>query len=1083
MDKVLNTSPSLASCLGLNTPLTVLPAISVKQRPLWHRVVASIVLTSSLLVQTGQVLAQYQYGQGAYSPSGDYNNAPKTGYAPNGQLYLGGQPYKEPQAHIDARNVANSILYNVVVKGLSEPTAANPGFVHDSLSQIDSGAAAANASASAGGGRSATVVYFGKTNNIYGVNGSLTAAPTTTPATPNALANYNTYKDILTNAPGAGYQTIVAPPNAPGTAAVPYVNGPYLAKTAAGSDSGLATALFYNAPNSTAFDLAQSTQTPTGSSLIGGGVAVNLNQNATQVNHLANLSGGLTFANTAWLSGVDPNQANQLSFGSEFGYFGRQGQYVALSSTGVGNLMSGGAEGGNDTGMIDRQALIKQLQQQAQKLDKREGYQIAANSLNLNGFSPTDLFREGYDLYKYNPSLQANGAAQNDLLRRLQSGQLSAGSADYMEAVRIAQERYRIAYSVRLEYKTPLKFSVEDAQRKANQLNLEGINPNELFGQGFDLFVYNPAIQPNGAAENALLARLQSGQLTPGSSEYNQAAAIAQERLRIAYSQSLVPPEPKSIPKWKLIVGVVVGAVLTFVTAGAAAPFIASALTGVSVAAAGAALTAGFFAGTMLGTVITAVSGIVAGAVGAMVSTTITTGSLSQGIKAGGNALVSGSVKAIVAAAIGFGFDFAGLSGLEGVSGTVSNMALNTLSGAVSSTILGGGSFADNLGRAAVSSVVDGVSKEVANGIGNAFPNLDGTNVVNYAAHGVLGCAGAVAKGGDCAAGAVGAVTGEAAAATGFMDAAAQGTIGRTLTSEERVFFGGVIGGAAGAATGNADSVQSNFGIGQSAGANAVENNANAIKVVKDLLIKAAQVGIGGLEAAEQATIRLCANSSGCMAIATSVLPVGALTLLGSQRAVTTPSSADQIPTGYPNAPPPAGGAPPSLIAIDNQPNNTGNDNPVTNTGLNNTGGNQISQPNGSNAGTGYGAGGAPNVGNGVVMSTVPPSILGSNGQLPPVTGVNGGAIERPATANPNQTAEQFARDAFNGQTPVSTKPIDGKSGAWVAELPDGTHVTYRPAGQASSSTLDTTATVEVNSPSVKAINKNAPAKFKFPQL
>ena len=99
------------------------------------------------------------------------------------------------------------------------------------------------------------------------------------------------------------------------------------------------------------------------------------------------------------------------------------------------------------------------------------------------------------------------------------------------------------------------------------------------------------------------------------------------------------------------------------------------------------------------------------------------------------------------------------------------------------------------------------------------------------------------------------------------------------------------------------------------------------------------------------------------------------------------------------------------------------------------------------------------------------------------MTGVNGGAIERPATINPNQTAEQFARDAFNGQIPVATTPIKGDSGAWVAKLPDGTYVTYRPAGQASSATSGTTATVEVNNPSVRAINGNAPAKFKFPRL
>ena len=165
-----NPSGTAAACLGLNTPLAEqlerLPDLAPKeqksQRPLWQRIIAGILLTSSLLVHTGQVLAQYQYGNGAYNPNGSYNPSPQTGYAPNGQLYLAGQPYKEPQAHIDARNVANSILYNAIVKGLSEPSASNPGFVHDTLGQIDSAAAILGGAAV----RSATVIYFTTTNNI-----------------------------------------------------------------------------------------------------------------------------------------------------------------------------------------------------------------------------------------------------------------------------------------------------------------------------------------------------------------------------------------------------------------------------------------------------------------------------------------------------------------------------------------------------------------------------------------------------------------------------------------------------------------------------------------------------------------------------------------------------------------------------------------------------------------------------------------------------------------------------------------------------------------------------------------------------
>ncbi|WP_193834309.1 hypothetical protein [Burkholderia ubonensis] len=113
--------------------------------------------------------------------------------------------------------------------------------------------------------------------------------------------------------------------------------------------------------------------------------------------------------------------------------------------------------------------------------------------------------------------------------------------------------------------------------------------------------------------------------------------------------------------------------------------------------------------------------------------------------------------------------------------------------------------------------------------------------------------------------------------------------------------------------------------------------------------------------------------------------------------------------------------------------------------------------------------------------SSVPPSIKGSDGNLPAGIGGVGTPIPMPPSSNPNETAEQFAKDAFNGQTPVKVVNNVTGEGSWVAILPDGTAVTYRPAGQASSKTAGDTATVEVNNSAVKAINRGEIAKFKFP--
>ncbi|MBN8753338.1 hypothetical protein, partial [Variovorax sp.] len=61
---------------------------------------------------------------------------------------------------------------------------------------------------------------------------------------------------------------------------------------------------------------------------------------------------------------------------------------------------------------------------------------------------------------------------------------------------------------------------------------------------------------------------------------------------------------------------------------------------------------------------------------------------------------------------------------------------------------------------------------------------------------------------------------------------------------------------------------------------------------------------------------------------------------------------------------------------------------------------------------------------------------------------------------------------------PLVVVPIGG---GWLAKIPDGTAILYRPAGQATK-TSPSTASVDINSPSVRDINRNEPAKFKFPK-
>ena len=751
---------------------------------LFKQAITYVVLASlqlGTLVQTKEAYAQYvQYGGQptngqAVNGQPNYGYVPptagaQTGYSNDGTLFMGGQRIGNP----------HQILHDVQIPSFMNITATRYTFTNDPTH--GQGTLAQMELATTNGSDSSVLL-----NRLY-----LSPTNPYVQGAPGPYPNYQTYQGVLQNAQQANYLLTNADDGKT-----------YAFKTLTAANRQAVDLLIRELPNTSQFKAAADP--------LGGGTGVRVTQNGDAV------------ALAAYLATVKPYDYSwQPNFGTTFGQNG-QNNPAFSGWANSNNFAPDYSEGAGPAQSF--QAFIKQLQDDAVANDKKVRSQTSANSLDFSGVNPNSLFGEGYNLFQYASNSNPNRDLENDFLRRLQSGQLTAGSADYLEASRIAQERYRIAYATRLETGKPLQFTVAQAQQKANELKLDAINPNELFGQGFDLFKYNSALRANGEAENVLLARLQNGELTPGSADYLQATQIAQERLRIAYSQSLVPPEPKKVAKWKLIAGIVVGAVLTFVTAGALAPFVLSALTGATVAGATALIAGGFVAGTAIGAVTTAVAGIVAGAIGAIASTTITTGSLSEGLKAGGKALVSGSVKAIVGAAIGFSFASLDLLGTAGtITETVSNIAVNTLSGAVSSTILGGGSFADNLKTSAISSVVDAVGKSAANAIGDAFPNSGGTNVANYAAHAVLGCATAAAKGGDCASGAIGAAAGEVAAATGFVNWAAAG-MGQTLTDNGTVFFSGLIGGTVAAAVGSGDKVESNFATGTATATNAVTNN------------------------------------------------------------------------------------------------------------------------------------------------------------------------------------------------------------------------------------------------------------------
>ncbi len=106
------------------------------------------------------------------------------------------------------------------------------------------------------------------------------------------------------------------------------------------------------------------------------------------------------------------------------------------------------------------------------------------------------------------------------------------------------------------------------------------------------------------------------------------------------------------------------------------------------------------------------------------------------------------------------------------------------------------------------------------------------------------------------------------------------------------------------------------------------------------------------------------------------------------------------------------------------------------------------------------------------------------NGVLPgSAPAGSAGARNMPESDDPNLAALNFVVRAYNGEMPVSVTEIgDPGSGAFYAQMPDGSYITFRPAGLSSERTPSTMATVEVNSPAINLLNGGIPLKLKFPQ-
>ena len=104
------------------------------------------------------------------------------------------------------------------------------------------------------------------------------------------------------------------------------------------------------------------------------------------------------------------------------------------------------------------------------------------------------------------------------------------------------------------------------------------------------------------------------------------------------------------------------------------------------------------------------------------------------------------------------------------------------------------------------------------------------------------------------------------------------------------------------------------------------------------------------------------------------------------------------------------------------------------------------------------------------------------NGRFPGAATSVGAPRTMSASDDPASAAQSFIRQLTAGRDFVPIATDFDTQGGYVFQLADGTYITYRPPGAASGKTAPTTASVDVDSPRIKAMNGGQRLKLKFPK-
>lgn len=765
------------------------------------------------------------------------HGAPLTGFTRNGTFVQGGQVVGNP--HQLLHQLQNASLWTTAAVALSSST--DPSFVQMTVDQMMAAIAPTGSYAPGGAdpqGQYLARLYLSVNNPYVAGQGPVSAPPATMPetgATPPAgpaIDNHQQYALALAYAQGR------ASGGASGTEPVggwlSSTDAQYVGKSHEDSSDSLKWRGFNEFIGKAVF---QGAQDP-----LGGATAFFLLQGQEARLHLSHLQGlwgaslgspilftqqNLVLGRTGgggcghWDSGpcADPWDTFIASVGAPAaGHLDWQGAGQAPFA--LGYIRPDGQahefEGGISNLHFRQGDLGQGLRQGAQQ--HWRGQQAAAG-VDFSGFeSDRALFLQGVKIFGY------TARADHWLLHGLMDGRIAPGHPDYERARALAEQGFRSAYAAQVEYGFAPKFTKEGALYQAQRADLSGLSDQALFAQGLNLFDRRA-----DARQEQLLRDLRDGRLVVGSEQHRQARELAEARYRVALQKALEPPKKANF--FKQLVGVVVAAVVTYFTAGAASVW-AAGLTGASTTTVAGVTTV--VTSSTAGVAATAIGSAVGAYAGAVVGAGIQTGSLSQALAAGENALKGGVASIVVNTAMAAaGVSAGNLGGTLGVSQATGEALYNGITQGLSQSIAHGGSLGQALLDNVLNAGVDLIAADVASVIG---AQTEPGTLGKYAAHAALGCGVGAARSGSgdgCAPAAVGAVTGHLAADgiqvalqddRGALAQIFNSVPGRTL-QDHTIFVGSIVGGTSAALATGGKNVQGDFALGQGAAENAIENN------------------------------------------------------------------------------------------------------------------------------------------------------------------------------------------------------------------------------------------------------------------